>query len=321
MKYNNFRSPLGREPETVREFFRANVRIYGDKPLFMQKEDGKYISYSYKGFMDDVNALGTELVSRGFGGKKMIVMGENRYAWVLAYMTAVCGAGVIVPIDKELAAEELANIAELSEAAVIFYSEGCAAKAEALPESVAKISFGELDGLVKEGANKRDGSFEQAEIDPDEMAVLLFTSGTTGVSKGVMLSNRNICSMLYQATALVDMNENDVLLSVLPLHHTYECSCGFLAPLYVGATVAFCEGLRQIMKNLREVRPTLLICVPILAETMYKKIKSDIARRKLEGKAKLGVEATNLLGSGALAMAAKKRLFGEYTPRSAADCA
>ena len=314
MKYNRFKTPLGRQPRSIREFFYASARIYADKPLFLQKENGEYKKYSYRQYKGDVEALGTELIARGLGGKHIIVMGENCYSWVLTYMAVVCGVGVIIPLDKELASEELANVAEISEAAAIFYSESCKDKAEALPESIKKFAFDDIYKLIETGNKKIEYGntrYISTTINPDKMAVLLFTSGTTGVSKGVMLSNRNICSMLYQATSLVDMNQSDTLLSVLPLHHAYECSCGFLAPIYVGATVAFCENLKYVVRNLREVRPTVLICVPILAEAIYNKIKSEVSKRGIEAESKLAVKLTNLLGNTSLAVSAKKKLFSE----------
>ena len=313
MKFT-FRTPTGSMPETIREFFYASAKKNADKTLFMEKIDGEYKNFSYRRYRSDVEALGTELLARGLKDKSVIVMGENCYSWVLTYMTVVCGVGVIVPVDKELSAEELQNIANISGAAAIFFSEACRAKAEAL-ENIEKFAFSDIDGLLDNGReklNEGDKNYLTAEIDPDKMAVLLFTSGTTGVSKGVMLSNRNICAALYRATPLIDMNENDTLLSVLPLHHTYECSCGFLSPVYVGATVAFCEGLKYILKNLKEVRPTLLICVPLLAETMYKKIKANIAKKGLEKKVSAAIKATNVLGqNNKLAVSAKKKLFAE----------
>ena len=301
-------------PETIREFFYASAKKNAEKTLFMEKKDGEYKNFSYRRYRSDVEALGTELVGRGFKDKPIILMGENGYSWVLTYMAVVCGVGIIIPTDKELSAEELQNIAKISGAKGIFFSESCRVKAETL-EGVEKFAFSDIDALLEAGRerlNSGDKTYLTAEINPDKMAVLLFTSGTTGVSKGVMLSNRNICAALYRATPLIDMNENDTLLSVLPLHHTYECSCGFLSPVYVGATVAFCEGLKYILKNLKEVRPTLLICVPLLAETMYKKIKANIAKKGLEKKVDAVIKATNVLGkNNKLAVAAKKKLFAE----------
>ena len=307
----------GNEPELIRDILNRSAARFGDKTAFMQKENGEYKSYSYRRYRSDVEALGTELLCRGLAGKSILVAGENSYAWVVSYMAVVSGVGVVVPVDRELPAEEFANIVAISDAGAILCSDAVARKlsdvsfGDKMPQI---LPFSELPALIESGRsaiNGGVGDLFETEIDPEAMAVLLFTSGTTGVSKGVMLSNFNITYDIAQTARLVDVDDRDTFFSVLPLHHTYECTIGFLGALYLGATVAFCESLGRIVKNLSEVKPTVMIAVPLLLETLYKKINNEIAKRGMEKKARVAIKATNLLHPAALAMAAKKKIFAD----------
>ena len=278
----------------------------------MQKENGSYRNISYNRYAADVNALGTELLARGLGGKRIIVTGENCYAWVTAYMAVICGVGVIVPVDKEIPAEEIANIAKVSEAAAVIYSSKFAAKIEGIDPSVVRIAFNELHGLIEAGRERiqnGDSSYLGAVIDPNAMSSLIFTSGTTGVSKGVMLSHHNIMFNLSEMCQMVYIGPKDIFLSVLPLHHAYECTCGFLCQVYRGCTVAFSEGLRYVTKNMQEVHPTMMLCVPLLLETMYRKVWANIRKNGLEKKVKAMIKVTNAIHPEKARMAAKKKVF------------
>ena len=308
-KYQNYPVDIYKD---LKEMFHASAEKYGDKTLFMEKVGGAYQSLSFRDYARNVDALGTELLARGFGGKRLIVIGENCIAWVTAYMAVICGVGVVVPVDKEIPAEEIANIAKVSEASAVIYSKKSAEKIAGIDDAVTRISFDEIPALIAAGKEKLragDRSYLDAKIDPNVMASLIFTSGTTGVSKGVMLSHHNICFNLSEMCQMLYIGPKDTFLSVLPLHHAYECTCGFLCQVYRGSTVAFSEGLRYITRNMQEVHPTIINCVPLLVETMYSKIQSSIRKNGLEKKVAAMVKLTNAIPGTKARMAAKKKIF------------
>ena len=298
----------------LREMLEHSAAQYGDHPAFLQKVDGKYVEYSFSRLKGDVLALGTALAAKGFLDKRILVTGENCYDWCLSYMATVCGLGVIVPVDKEIPAEEIANIAKISEASLILHSFKMNSKLGDVDPSVCRIGFDELSDLIEEGARLlRQGCtlYADRSIDIDTMCALIFTSGTTGVSKGVMLSQRNLCHTIENLGRMIHVDTEDRALSVLPLHHVYECTCGFLFPLSRGASVAFSQGVRYIMKNVKEVRPTKILCVPLLIETMYRKIWANIRKKGIEKKVRTVIAVTNKIKPYSARMAAKKRLFAE----------
>ena len=309
--YQNYETELF---DNLKQMLHASAERFGDKTLFMEKRGGEYQKTGFRRYCNDVDALGTALCAKGLSGKRVIVTGENCYHWVLAYMAVICGVGVVVPVDKEIPAEEMANIASVCEASVVIFSSKVESKIAAIDASVTRISFDELDALIPEGRlliKQGDRSYLDAEIDPNALASLIFTSGTTGVSKGVMLSHRNICFNLSEMCRMVYIDDKDVFLSVLPLHHTYECTCGFLCQVYRGCTVAFSEGLRHITRNMQEIHPTMMLCVPLLIETMYNKVWANIRKQGMEKKVKLAIKATNALPSSKMRLAAKRKVFAE----------
>ena len=287
----------------LKHMLNTSVELYADNVAFRQRfeKDKPFREITYREALDTVNGLGTALIAHGLKGKRISVIGENCYQWATSYLAAVCGTGVVVPLDKELSAEELKQlIIEADVSAVLF-----AKKYEKMfKEMMASgdtglemlVNFSPADecgegvfsweSLVEEGkklVESGDRSFIEAEIYADEMSVLLFTSGTTGIAKGVMLSHRNICEDLMSAPTILNVNTWDIFFSVLPVHHTYECTCGFLMPLYKGASIAYCEGLKYIVKNLAEVQPTMILAVPLIFESLYNNIMKNVRKQGKEG--------------------------------------
>lgn len=308
-KYQNYPTATYKN---LKEMFNTSAELYGDKTLFMEKVKGEYTNLSFRQYADNVNALGTELLARGFGGKRLIVTGENCIAWVTAYLAVICGVGVVVPVDKEIPAEEIANIAKISEVSAVIYSKKQSEKVSAIDGNVTRICFDDLPELIEAGKEKikaGNRSYLDAKIDENVLASLIFTSGTTGVSKGVMLSHHNICFNLSEMCQMLYIGTKDLFLSVLPLHHAYECTCGFLCQVYRGSTVAFSEGLRYITRNMQEVHPTVINCVPLLVETMYSKIQASIRKNGLEKKVATMVKITNAIPGTKAKIAAKRKIF------------
>ena len=296
----------------LREMYRASAKKYGDATLFMQKENGVYQNYSYNRFASDVGALGTALCDKGLKNAHVMLIGEGCYHWILSYMAVICGVGIIIPTDHSLAPAALAELSKTADATAVIYSEKAKEKLECLDESIAKISFAELDALILKGKSLiSDGikDYLDAPIDPNAMSALLFTSGTSGQSKAVMLSHANICTNLSEMCKMVRIDENDTFLSVLPMHHAFECTCGVLVPLSRGATVAFAESLRRMMQNIQEVHPTVINCVPMFMETIYEKIWANIRRQGLERRVRTLIKVTSALRPDSFRMASRRRVF------------
>jgi len=286
----------------IKQMFETSAELYGDNTAFMQKfhKDEPYTSITYKEALADVNGLGTAFINRGLKGRRIALIGETCYQWESSYLAVINGTGIAVPLDKELSPKELEQLvmdAEVS--AVVFgkkYEEmflemkaSGRTGLEVLVNFDAEEHSGEVlswKQLIAEGKNlmaQGDRQFLDAEINGDEMSVLLYTSGTTGIAKGVMLSHYNIAFDLMSAPTILKVNPDDIFFSVLPVHHTYECTCAFLMPLYKGAAIAYCQGLKYITKNLEEVKPTMILGVPVLIEALYKKIWKNV---KAKGKEK-----------------------------------
>lgn len=292
--------------DNIRSMLRSSERLFGSRVAFMQKENGAYQETTYSEYRDMVEELGTELYARGYAGSRIIVMGDNSLEWATVYMATVCGLGVIVPVDKEIPDEELQNIARLSEARAIFCSSHLKEKADKV--GIDTFTFDDIYSLIASGAKRLkcgERDYLRLPINNDAMAILIFTSGTTGVSKGVMLSNRNICYTLSEIGTMIQADCTDRVLSVLPMHHIYEATCGFLFVLSIGGSIAFAEGLRYITRNIQEVKPTAMFCVPILLETIYHKIWANIKRKGIERKVR---NAIKLTGKN---MKLKRRVFSE----------
>lgn len=286
----------------LKHMLETSVQAYGDNVAFMQKfhKDEPYKSITYKEAFETVNALGTALINAGLKNKRIAVIGENCYQWATSYLAVICGTGVVVPLDKELGASELGQLIKESQASAVMFTEKYTDIFKEIKENgdsqleiLIKLNGDKQEeniltwsGLIAEGKKlleKGDRRFIDAEIDPDAMSELLFTSGTTGIAKGVMLSHKNICFDLMIAPTILRVHTWDIFFSVLPIHHTYEGTAGFLMPLYKGAAIAYCEGLKHIVKNLSEVRPTMFLGVPALFETLYKTIMKNIRKQGKEG--------------------------------------
>lgn len=263
---------------------------FAKKPAFKVKDkDGKIHEITYAKYREDVEALGTAMLKAGLKNKKIAVIGKNSYQWSVAYMAAVI-VGIVVPLDKESHIGDILNFINVSESEAVF---GDSKYIKEIGENIDKlhnrnvllVNMGEAENSLermietgKELLQKENTEFKEITINPNEMKILLFTSGTTGSSKAVCLSHKNICSNIMSVASIVKVTPKTRVLSILPIHHTYECTLGFLLVVYSGGCIAHCEGLRYILQNMQEYKPTLILCVPLLLDNFYKKIMKTLRK-------------------------------------------
>ena len=303
---NNFRELINHSCET----YPNNVAYKFKENL--GKKNQKVIEKTYSEVKKEVEALGAMLLELGLENKKIALIGNNRYEWCESYFAITTSNMVVVPLDKALPEQEIKNLIERSKVDAVIYENKYNEVFNSIREENETIKYyinmdlkKEENGilsfkeLVEQGMKKiEDGDHRYADvkIDNNKMSILIFTSGTTSMAKGVMLSQKNITSNIIAMAKMSKMYDNDVLLSFLPLHHTFECTITFLYGFYSGVTVAFCDGLKYIAKNLVEYKVSVFVAVPLVLETIYKKIRKSIED---QGKAKL-VDTMSGLANGLL---------------------
>ena len=286
------------EVTNFKDMLYNSAKNYRSRTAFKVKDsEGKIYSIKYEEFKNDVVYLGTSLIKKGLLNKKIAVIGQNSYNWCVSYLAASI-VGIVVPIDKELHTDDVINFMNVSNADCILGNDkNLKPISEDIVNNTNKLNNKNTIFVYFEDKNKLNNNefvfdkfktlgkddylngfkeFDDITIDPDEMRILLFTSGTTGNAKGVCLSQRNICSDICSTYGIVKVKRSDLFFSVLPLHHTYECTIGFLLPIYSGASIAHCEGLRYIAKNMSEFHPSVILCVPLLLEKLHKTIVKNM---------------------------------------------
>ena len=314
---------------TIKETFVRAMEKYPENTLILQKPDHKspYKEIKYKQFGDDVINFGTGLTKfLNLKDERIIIISETTYGWYLSYMTLLCGAGIAVPLDKELPVNEIENLIRRSRATAVIYSEKKKDQIDKIKDSVPMVkyfikmdSYDKVKGrdvglnyVLLEGkklVEAGDNSYKDIEIDPDEFKVLFFTSGTTSQSKGVMLCNRNLAENINACSAYVDLRQSDRLFSVLPLHHSYESTIGFLYPFALGASIAICEGLKYILPNIQESKPTAILAVPILIENIHKNVNKSIEKSGKAGVVNSMIHVTNAIKTVGIDL--KRKVFKE----------
>ena len=298
----------------LKDMLKKSGEKYGDRPayLFRTAVEGKFRQITHKEFRDEINALGTKLIEMGLKDKRIAVISENRYDWGVDYLAVATGTGVIVPLDKALPDNEIESLIIRSEVEAIFYSKKYDEVMNRIREQgntnlkyyISMDLEKEEDGVKSQKELTEEGrklleegnrDFLDAEIDNEKMGIMLFTSGTTAISKAVMLSHKNICSNLQDITSVIKLTPEDRFLSFLPLHHTFECTVGFLYPVSTGGAIAFCDGIRHIAENIKEYQITAMISVPILFEAMYRKVMKSIEKKGKLETVKKGIKISNFL--------------------------
>ena len=310
----------------IKDLVIDNFRKYGDKTAIVEAENGskEFKEISYSDLRNDILALGTVLYkNEKLRNQKIAIIGENSSKWLITYMAVICGVGVIVPLDKQLPEDEVVNLATRAKIKMIIYSnkkkELINNIKDRLPKDVEYLKMYKdeentlsVDDLIAEGKdiiNRGNYEYIQRKINPDSFAALIFTSGTSSKSKGVMLSNRNIMSDLNSIYAVYKDVMGRRFLSFLPMHHTYEFTITYLAQLGSGGSIAISRGLRYLMEDFKETHPEGMCVVPLLLENIKKKIEKTIKKEGKENIVKNLSALTSILGSAKTNI--RRKLFNQ----------
>ena len=311
------RSKVLHEPyhfENLKEMLNNSRKLYPKENVFTFKTETPdvFTHITYEEYGKQIDSFGTALINAGLKGKRIAIISENRYEWMLAYLTVACGVGIVSPLDKSLPEEELIQSVNRSEVEAIVYS----SKYEDIMKKINGDDSNKVKYFISMDKEKSEGNmyslkellkvgddlvaagdrrYIDAEINNEEMAIMLFTSGTTAMSKIVMLSHKNICSNLIDIESIYNVTKDDTYLSFLPLHHVFECTVAFLYATSKGAKIAFCEGLRHIADNVREYHITCMIVVPALVEAIYRQLWKNIEKNGKTKKVKKGLRLSKFL--------------------------
>jgi len=309
----------------VRDHIENAIRKYPDNIAFKLKEKigkkVKYINITYKKLQKDIFALGTAINNMVKGEKRVAVIGKNSYHWILSYLSTLYGNNIIVPLDKGLPNGEIKDLIQRSRANIIIFEDAYMEVAKEMQDEnwgnlehyicmQENDTFKKLEEVIEEGKKqlKNDKKIMSTKIDDKKMAAIIFTSGTTSLAKGVMLSQYNIASNLNDLQKVITIYDNDVNMAFLPYHHTFG-STGQLLFLSKGATNVYCDGLRHIQSNLVEYKVSVFVCVPLLLEAMYKKIMQEVKKQGKEKTVKFGVKLSRFLLK--LKIDIRRKLFKE----------
>lgn len=303
--------------DNFRELINTTLNKFPTKIAFSYKKDPtsknpEFINITYTQHYNHIKNLSTKLINMGLEEKRIGLIGHNKYEWPVSYQAIANGNMVCVPLDYMLPENEIENLLIRSNCEAIIFD----GKFLDIFKNIRKrnntnlkyficmdlkedsdniLSFYNLIDEGKKLCENGDTTFENIKIDSDKMSVMIFTSGTTDIAKSVMLSQRNICSNFCAMTTLIKVEDNDKVLSFLPLHHTFECTATYLFSFYTGFTICYCDGLKHIPKNMNEYGITGLVCVPALLEVMYRQINKTIKNKGLTIPFKIMMAISNFL--------------------------
>ncbi len=310
----------------LKDMLKQTGEVYGNRPAYIFKDNGSMKTISHKEFRDEINALGTVLINMGLKDKRIAVISENRYEWELSYLAIAAGVGVVVPLDKALPDNELESLILRSQVEAIFYSSKYDTIMNTLREKkntnlkyfISMDLQENTNGIYSQKALQEKGKklleegnkqYLDAKIDADKMGIMLFTSGTTAMSKAVMLSHKNLVTNVMDIIQRFDLTEEDRFLSFLPLHHVFECTVGFLYPVSIGGSIAFCEGVKHMADNIKEFDITAMISVPAVFDIIYRKVMKTIEKKGKMATLEKGKKISNVLLKVKIDL--RKQLFKE----------
>ena len=296
-----------KEFHSIREMLSLAEQEAGDRIAYEFKQaDGTNASVTYRVFRETVEALGSALTARGFGSAHVACIGDNSYRWIVTYLTVLQSAGVYVPVDKELPPESILHILTESESEVLFFGAKQQEKVLALRDELPGIRLWvgldletDADGVVsfrtllEEGKAVGSAAYDALKSDENELKMLVYTSGTTGIAKGVMLSEHNLVSSVYYGMQVSQIYDKG--LSVLPYHHTYEAVCDILVGIHFHTDLCINDSLKNVVKNLQVYQPEYIYLVPAFAELFYSNIQKNIKKQKKEKIFAQSVKISNAL--------------------------
>ena len=333
MKDKKFKNKFYEETHytDVKEIFKRSIEKYKNNIYILERPEhdhkAKFEEFTYERFGNDVINLGTGLIKHlNLKGERIIIIGENTYYWYVSYFSILCGAGIAVPVDKELPNNEIENVIKRSHASAVIFSKKKKDAIDKIKDNLPMVKYfiemnsdANLQGrdigiekVIEEGKKITDSGnteYMDIEIDPEEFKFLIFTSGTTSQAKGVMLCHRNLAENVNAVSKYVKIYESDRFFSVLLLHHTYESSIGALLPFANGSSVTVCGGLRYIVPDMQEAKPSAMLAVPLLVENLYKKINQTIEKSGKAGIVNSMIHVTNALKGVGIDI--KRKVFKE----------
>ncbi len=302
---------LPKEVPSLRDMVVESAALWPDKDVYVYKVGKEEEHFSYTRLKEECEQVGTALNALGIQGKHVAVISETSAKTTVTYLGTVGSGGVIVPLDKELSPEQLVNFLNRAECAAIVYSptfkgvitenadklpllryyipmSGEDSVDETLPHAPHVLPWADFLALGKQAMENGDNSYYEHKPELEKMCAILFTSGTTGTSKGVMLSEKNLCSATYAACRTTPYDSSTRLVSVLPQHHTYEMTCSHMGALNIGASEFINDSLKYVMRNFANYKPNALVLVPLFVETIYKKINDEIRKKGMTKKVETG---------------------------------
>ena len=292
-----------------KEMLEQASELGGDKSGFKYKVGNEAKEATYRDFTKETKNLGTALASLGVAKSHIAIVSGNSYDYLTVFLSVLNSEGVFVPVDKEIPFDEILHIINHSDSEVVFYSsaykDNMLARRSEMPQVKYLISFDQKEdngeylsyqNLLEKGKTLLDGgdrSYIDIKPEQDKMKMIVYTSGTTGTAKGVMLSLHNLVSCVYYGLQISTVY--DTCLSVLPYHHTYESVCGLLVSMHMGSTICINESLRTVATNLKLYSPSYIMLVPLFLESFYKKIWGEVESKGKTKALKLLIKTSNSL--------------------------
>lgn len=315
---------------SIRQLVDENAKLYGDAPVYYYKSAKQFVPYSYREMQENMNAIGTALLSLGLQGENIAIVGEAHPAYMTSFYAIVNSGCTAIPLDKEISDAEAVKFLNLAKVSAIIWMPGqngrFAQYAGELPLLRYYIPVSEDDHATplgekylpyeallakgREALAQGDRSFLDHEIDTEARCTIIFTSGTTGTSKGVMLSQKNFCCGVMGAVSKMDYFKQGMrLVSVLPMNHTYEITASQMASQYFGTSTLLNDSLKYVNRNIKEFKPDALAVVPLFVETMHKRIWDEIRKKKMEKQVRAAIKISNSLGH--IGIHLQDKLFGD----------